>query len=149
MVGCAKGIVQAFVLALAAALGGCAATEVLQNSTTPLGDAPSEPNYRRIVSENLKKIFPTQPEGDPEISGLRPVQTVKGPAWLTCLRIDPGGNPQQYAIFIQDNTVVDWRVAVVIDQCHKEAYSPLPPLEPEKPPAPTRNVASPRSGKRL
>src|SRR4029078_11975552 len=128
-----------FVLALTATLAGCAATQVLENSTTPLADALPEPNYHRIVGENLNKICPKQPEGEPEISGLRPVQTLKGPAWLTCLRIDPGGNPQQYAIFIQDNAVVDWRVAVVVDQCHKEAYSPLPPPEPDKPPAPTRN----------
>jgi len=149
--------VQALVLTVTATLAGCAATtEVLQNSTTPPSadlSVPtadlSQPDYRRIVSENIKKTFPNLPAGDWEISGVRPVQHLKGPAWLTCVRVDPGGDPHQYAIFIQNNAILEGRVAVAIDQCHKEAYSPLPPPEPEKPPLPTRNVASPRSGKRL
>jgi hypothetical protein len=148
MVGSQKAVVQALVLAATAALAGCAATEVLQNSTTPPSADLFEPDYRRIVSENIKKTFPNLPAGDLEISGVRPVQHLKGPAWLTCVRVDPGGNPQQYAVFIQNNSILDGRVAIAIDQCHKQAYSPLPPPEPEKPPAPTRNVASPRSGKR-
>jgi hypothetical protein len=148
---------HALVLTVTATLAGCAATtEVLQSGTTlPSGDlsAPTadlfQPDYRRIVSQGIKATFPNLPAGDWEISGVRPVQHIKGPAWLTCLRVDPGGNPQQYAIFIQNNSILEGRVAVAIDQCHKEAYSPLPPPEPEKPPAPTRNVAPPRGGKRL
>jgi hypothetical protein len=144
-----KGV-QALVLAVTATLAGCAATtEVLQNATTQQSADLFEPDYRRIVSQNIKATFPNLPAGDWEISGVRPVQHLKGPAWLTCVRVDPGGDPHQYAIFIQNNAILEGRVAVAIDQCHKEAYSPLPPPEPEKPPAPTRNVASPRSGKRL
>jgi hypothetical protein len=136
------------VLAVAMALGGCTAKELVQNWSPPPVSDLSQPNYQRIVAANIKKMFPNTPEVDLEISGLRPVDHIKGPAWLTCLRFDPGGNPQQYAIFIQNDAVIDWRAAVVIDGCHKEAYSPLESLpEPEKPPA--RNVASPRSSKRL
>ena len=137
------------VLAAGMALGGCTATELTQNWSPPPPAADlSQPNYRRIVAANLKKMFPNPPEGDLEVSALRPVDHIKGPAWMTCLRVDPGGNPQQYAVFIQNDAVIDWRAAVVIDQCHKQAYSPLE-AEPEKPPAPARNVASPRGGKRL
>src|SRR5919204_5850804 len=125
-------------LAICMILGGCAATELTQNSTSPPPAADlSQPNYHRIVAENINKIFPNPPPGDLEISSLRPVDHIKGPAWLTCLRVDPGGNPQQYAIFIQNDSVIDWRVAVVIDQCHKEVYSPLEPPKPEKPISPT------------
>ncbi len=137
------------VLALCMILAGCTATELTQNWPPPPVPDLSQPNYRRIVAENIKKIFPNPPQGDLEISGLRPVDHIKGPAWLTCLRVDPGGNPQQYAVFIQNDAVIDWRVAVVVDQCHKQAYSPLEPPEPEKPPPTTRNVASPRASKRL
>jgi hypothetical protein len=137
------------VLALVMALGGCTATELIQNSASPPMADLSQPNYRRIVAENVKKTFPNLPAGDLEISGLRPVDHLKGAAWLTCLRVDPGGNPQQYAIFIQNDAILEGRTAVVTDQCHKEAYSPLEPPEPEKPLPPTRNVGSPRSDKRL
>jgi hypothetical protein len=137
------------VLAVVMRLGGCTATELVQNATSPSVPDLSQPNYHRIIAANIKRVLPNLPEADLEVSGLRPVNHLKGPAWLTCLRVDPGGNPQQYAIFIQNDTVIEARVAVVIDQCHKEAYSPLQPPEPEKPAPPTRNVASPRSSKRL
>jgi hypothetical protein len=138
------------VLAVAMALGGCTATELVQDGSPPPVADLSQPNYQRIVAANIKKMFPNPPDADLEISGLRPVDHIKGPAWLTCLRVDPGGNPQQYAIFIQNDAVIDWRAAVVIDQCHKQPYSPLETLpEPEKVPPPARKVASPRSSKRL
>jgi hypothetical protein len=150
MVESRRRVVQALVLTVTATLAGCAATtEAIQNATTQPSADLSEPDYRRIVSQNIKATFPNLPAGDWEISGVRPVQHLKGPAWLTCVRVDPGGDPHQYAIFIQNNSIVEGRVAVAIDQCHKEAYSPLPPPEPEKPATSTRNVASPRSGKRL
>jgi hypothetical protein len=152
MFDCEKSAAHALVLALTVGLGGCAATEFVQNWTTPPAADLSEPNYRRIVNENLKKIFPNQPAADLEISGVRPVDHLKGPAWLTCIRLDPGGNPQLYAIFIQNDSVIDWRGAVVIDQCHKQSYTtlePLPAPAPPKQPAPTVGVASPRTGKRL
>src|ERR671923_1860881 len=84
-------------------LAGCTATEFAQSTMAPPMTDLSQPNYHRIVFENVKKTFPNLPAGDLEISGLRPVNHLKGPAWLTCLRVDPGGNPQQYAIFIQND----------------------------------------------
>jgi len=136
------------VLAMVMALGGCTATELIQNSPSPPIADLSQPNYRRIVAENIEKVLPNRAEGELEISGLRPVDHLKGAAWLTCLRVDPGGNPQQYAIFIQNDAVIDWRAAVVIDQCHKETYSPLLP-DTETLPPPTRDVTSPRHSKRF
>ena len=63
--------------------------------------------------------------GDVEISGVRLVDHLKGPAWLTCLKVDAGGTAQHYAVFIQGDKVIDWRGGIVIDQCHKETYTPL------------------------
>jgi hypothetical protein len=53
------------------------------------------------------------------------VDHLRGPAWLTCLKIDARGNPQHYAIFIQNDKVIDSRASVVMDQCQKEAYGPF------------------------
>jgi hypothetical protein len=86
----------------------------------------SQPNYRRVVADNIKSVFPNQATlGELEISGVRPVDHFKGPAWLTCLKLDARGNPQHYAIFIQGNKIIDTRAGIVIDQCHKEAYTPF------------------------
>jgi len=107
--------VRALVLAAALFLSGCSANEFAHNWTGgPIPDL-SEPNYRRIVTDNIRSIFPKEnPPGELEISRLRMVEHLKGPAWLTCLKIDA-------------------RASVVMDQCQKESYGPfeLPGKKPE------------------
>jgi len=118
--------VRALVIVLGAILSGCSASEIVQNwSGDPVPDL-SQPNYRRIVADNINTIFPNQTSlGDMEISGARMVDHLKGPAWLTCLKLDAHGSPQNYAIFIQGDKVIDFRAGIVLDQCHKETYSPF------------------------
>ena len=109
------------------AVGGCSGSEIVQNWAPP-ASAPelAQPNHRRIVADNIKVIFPDQTLlGDVEISGVRPVDHLKGPAWLTCLKVVVRGTPQHYAVFIQDDKIIDSRGGIVIDQCHKETYTPL------------------------
>jgi hypothetical protein len=48
---------------------------------------------------------------------------LKGPAWLTCLKLDANGRSQHYAIFIQGDKIVDSRAGILMDRCHKEIYS--------------------------
>jgi hypothetical protein len=118
--------VRAHILALAMTLGGCSASELVQNWTAPLVPDLSQPNYRRIVADNIKSIFPNQALlGELEISGVRMVDHLKGAAWLTCLKLDAHGTPQIYAIFIQADKIIDQRAGIVIDQCYKETYTPL------------------------
>jgi hypothetical protein len=120
-------VARAYVLAVALAVGGCSGSEIVQ-SWAPPASAPelAQPNYRRIVAENLKVIFPTETSlGDVEISGVRPVDHLKGAAWLTCLKVVVRDTPQHYAVFIQDDKVIDWRGGIVMDQCQKETYTPL------------------------
>jgi hypothetical protein len=107
-------------------LGGCSASELVQNWTPPPVADLSQPNYRRIVADNIKSIFPNQALlGELEISGVRLVDHLKGAAWLTCLKLDAHGTPQVYAIFIQADKIIDQRAGIVIDQCYKETYTPL------------------------
>src|SRR5262245_34622535 len=74
---------RASLLALAATLAGCSASEIVQNLPAPaIAPDLSQPNYRRIVAANIKTIFPDQSLlGDVEISGVRMVEHLKGPAW--------------------------------------------------------------------
>jgi hypothetical protein len=107
-------------------LSGCSAGGLGQTWSGPPVDDLSQPNYRRVVGDNIKRMFPREDAlGGLEISEVRPVDHLKGPTWLTCLRRTVEGHPQYFAIFIQGDKVVDFRVAVVIDQCHKEAYTPF------------------------
>jgi hypothetical protein len=118
--------VRACALVFAVMLGGCSGSEIVQNWTPSSVTDMSQPDYRRIVADNIKIIFPGQAApGDLEISGVRLVDHLKGPAWLTCLKLDAHGNPQQYAIFIQGDKIIDSREGIVIDQCYKQTYTPL------------------------
>jgi hypothetical protein len=124
----ANGSVAAYCIALTALLGGCSASELVQNGTLGPAADLSQPNYQRIVADNIRTVFPNQSVlGDLEISGVRLVDHLKGPAWLTCLKLDAHGNPQHYAIFIQQDKIIDWRAGVVIDRCSKESYQPFTP----------------------
>src|SRR6516225_9011773 len=118
----ARLVVRAYLLALAVTLGGCSASEVVQNlPPAPALDLP-QPSYRRAV-------------GDLEIAGVRLVDHLKGPAWLTCLKVDAHGNPQNYALFIQGDKIIDSRIGIVIDQCYKQTFEPFnlsPPPAPKK-----------------
>jgi hypothetical protein len=118
--------VRGYVLVLAVSLGGCSASELVQSlPPAPAADL-SQPNYRRIVADNIKSIFPGQAlVGELEISGVRLVDHLRGPAWLTCLKLDARGKPQQYALFIQGDKIIDSRVGIVIDQCYKETFEPF------------------------
>src|SRR5262249_31815303 len=82
-------VVRAYLLALAVTLGGCSAGEVIQIlPPAPALDLP-QPNYRRVVADNVRAIIPNVASvGDLEISGMRLVDHLKGPAWLTCLKVD-------------------------------------------------------------
>jgi hypothetical protein len=117
---------RAYLLALAVTLGGCSATELVQNlPPAPAADL-SQPNYRRVVGDNIKAIFPYVTSlGDLEISRVRLVDHLKGPAWMTCLKLDAHGKPQVYALFIQGDKIIDSRVGVVMDQCYKETFEPF------------------------
>jgi hypothetical protein len=118
-------VVRARVLAFAVTLGGCSGSELVQNLGAPLSDL-QQPDYRRIVAANIKAIFPAKAEvGDLEISGVRLVDHLKGPAWLTCVKVDAHGNPQQYAVFIHGDKIIDSRAGIVLDQCYKQTYTPL------------------------
>jgi hypothetical protein len=112
------------ILAMSIALAGCAAGNIVQYlPDPPLPADLSEPNYRQIVADNIGSAFPNQTSlGTLEISGVRPVNHLRGLAWLTCLRIHADSAPQEYAVFILGDKIVDLRIGVVIDRCRQQTY---------------------------
>ena len=116
------------VLALGVALAGCASGSVTQYlaDPPPQGDL-AEPNYRQIVADNIGSVFPNAALGMLEISGVRPVNHLRGPAWLTCIKIHADDSPQEYAVFILGDKIIDSRASVAIDRCRQQAYEPFDP----------------------
>ena len=116
------------VLALGVALAGCASGSVTQYlADPPLQGDLAEPNYRQIVADNIGSIFPNAVPGTMEISGVRPVNHLRGPAWVTCLKLQAVDSTQEYAVFILGDKVIDARAGVAIDRCKQQAYEPFDP----------------------
>jgi hypothetical protein len=114
--------------AAALSLAGCAAGGLPTTLETQVTEDLSPPDYQRIVAENVGSIFPqTAALGSLEISPVRPVDHLKGSAWLTCLRIHADTTPQEYALFIQGASIIDQRTGVLMDGCKKQTYEPFDP----------------------
>jgi hypothetical protein len=65
--------------------------------------------------------------GTMEISGVRPVNHLRGPAWVTCLKLHAADSTQEYAVFILGDKIIDARAGVAIDRCKQQAYEPFDP----------------------
>ncbi len=105
---------------MALALAGCA----LETALPPADDLSREPDYRAIVGNTIGSIVgDTSKAGVMEISGPRRVDAFKGPAWLVCLKSNIYALPRYYAAFIQNERVVESRLAVVLDQCEGQPYT--------------------------
>jgi hypothetical protein len=142
-------------LAFAVVMGACSGSDVRQNVTQPTSSDLAQPNQRRIIADNINTIFRSPASvTDLQISGVRLVDHVKGPSWITCLKFQaqpdlavaqsapsstateepaapsPAPGPQYYAIFIQGDKIIDSRIGVAIDQCRNQVFHPFDPRPP-------------------
>ena len=105
-------------------LPGCSEL-ALQKDAAPTAGSP-DPAYTDLISEHIKKTFKDRLSYDRfEISGSRWVHSIKGWAWLSCVRFDDRGHQRVYAVFVKDSAIVDSRYAVQTDACDSETYSPF------------------------
>ena len=112
-------------VALAASLvilPGC--SELAQPSEAAAPPAP--PPYVSLAAKYLLSTLKDRtPYADFEISAARWVDSLKGWAWLACVHFQDRGHLRSYAIFVQDNAVVDARFAVETDRCETQTYTPF------------------------
>ena len=105
---------------------GCSVLD-LSLSSHPDADQAAHlaPAYRRIIATQIEKVVgPPGQAGVMQISGIRRVQSLTGPAWLVCLKINAYAQPRYYAVFIEEERIKDSHMAVAIDQCEQQAYDP-------------------------
>ncbi|MBM3527008.1 MAG: hypothetical protein FJX62_02860 [Alphaproteobacteria bacterium] len=125
-------------LALAMALGGCTsmsgppgppAPPPLPSlpDLSPSGIAGPEPAaYRAIIAVSLSSIM-----GNPERAGAlqitqpRRFPSLKGPAWIVCVKSSHWPVPRHYAIEFQHSRIVSSRLSVVLDHCELQSYAPF------------------------
>jgi hypothetical protein len=115
-----NGLLSISCAVLALILPGCA--QLAQPSEVP----PSvQPPYTLLTSQYLGSVMAVASYGDFEISGLRWVHSFKGWSWFACVHFNDRGHVRTYAIFIQNDAVVDGRYAVQTDACGSQTYTPF------------------------
>jgi hypothetical protein len=132
----AKGL-QGLYRALRAAAGAALLLAVVLLPVVAMPqDMPAsgpDPGYNKIVANHLKNIFQNRTTYDAfAISAFRWVHSLKGWAWMTCVRFEDNGHLRTYAVFIQDGKVIDSRYAVQIDACNAETYAGFDAMGPSR-----------------
>jgi hypothetical protein len=98
-------------------LPGC--SELAQPS-----EAAAPPAYVSLAAKYLLSTLKDRtPYAGFEISVPRWVASINGWAWLACVHFADRGHLRSYALFIQDNAVVDARFAVETDHCETQTYT--------------------------
>jgi hypothetical protein len=102
-------------------LSGCSELALPSDAATPPSPPPA---YVSLAAKYLLSAFKDRAAyADFEISGLRWTDSIKGWTWLACVHFQDRGHLRSYAIFIQDNAVVDARYAVETDACETQTYT--------------------------
>jgi hypothetical protein len=95
-------------------------------------DTAEIPNLA-VMSDKIQEAFKTAKlTGYPRVSRVRQAPITAPADWMVCLRSDAENDPHTYALFLQKNEVVDFRLALQVDQCSNETYAPLPSAMPVK-----------------
>jgi hypothetical protein len=75
------------------------------------------------IQETFKSVKLT---GYPRVSQARQAPVSALGDWIVCLRSDAESDPRVYALLIQNNDIVDYRLALIIDGCANQSFAPLP-----------------------
>jgi hypothetical protein len=95
-------------------------------------DVAEVPNLA-VMSDKVQDVFKSvKLTGYARVSRVRQAPVTAPADWMVCLRSDMESDPHIYALFLQRNEVVDYRLALLVDQCAGETYAPLPPAMPVK-----------------
>ncbi len=104
-------------------LSGCSELALPSEAAPPPAPPPA---YVSLAAKYLSLALKDRAAyADFEISGLRWTDSIKGWTWLACVHFQDRGHLRSYAIFIQDNAVVDARYAVETDACETQTYTPI------------------------
>jgi hypothetical protein len=100
-------------------------------SLTPL-EPVNVPNTAALAGKIQATFQTVKLTGYPRISQVRPAPVSALGDWMVCLRSDAEGDPRVYALFIQNNDIVDYRLALIIDRCANERFAPMPTAQAVK-----------------
>jgi hypothetical protein len=97
-------------------------------------DTVTVPNIVALAPKIQSTFGTVKLTGGPRVSPVRKAPVSALGDWLVCLRSDAESDPRIYALIIQGNEIIDYRLALGVDGCANQTYEPLP--SPPAPPAP-------------
>lgn len=102
------------------ALPGCSELAATSDVMPP----GAEPPFVSLAANYLQSTLKDRAAYDDfQISGVRWIHAIRGWSFLTCVHFHDHGHLRSYALFIQDNKVVDARYAVETDGCEAQTYT--------------------------
>jgi hypothetical protein len=104
---------------------GLAGCSWLDSPRFPSSSASIAPEPRAIEQAVFSVVKSTNLAGNPQISPVRRANVTALADWIVCLRGDSRGAFQPYALFFRGDQLVDYRLAVLADDCGLESYLPL------------------------
>ena len=118
----------------AASLAACS----FEPNLAPLPDVPLAPPAPEKAFAGARTAATAEKLVEPiEISEVRPANSLGPGEYMLCIRgsrtaTDPR---RTYAVFFHNDDYKDTRPSIIMDQCEKQAYSPLPPGPADATPA--------------
>jgi hypothetical protein len=105
------------------ALSGCTQIAQPSEAATPPVEQPA---YAAVAAKYISSTMANRDSFENfEISGLRWVHGLKGWSWLACVHFVDRGHPRTYALFIDNDAVIDGRYAVQSDSCAGQTFTPF------------------------
>ncbi|HEY1474449.1 MAG TPA: hypothetical protein VGF53_10230 [Pseudolabrys sp.] len=127
---------------LAALTSACSGVLSGAQLTTMPATPPAD--YRKIISTGA----PAPMTAGAQVSELRQTSGSQSGDWFACVKSDTAPYVGFFAVFIENEKVVDFRRSVATDRCEAASYSPLaPPVVQEKKTPPKRKKAAPAPAK--
>ncbi len=90
-------------------------------------DGADVPNIAALAGKIQETFKSVKLTGYPRVSQVRRAPVSALGDWIVCLRNDADSDPRVYALLIQNNDIVDYRLALSIDGCGNQRFEPLPP----------------------
>jgi hypothetical protein len=104
-------------------LAGCSLA--IEAPSPPVSDVVEFPDPAPLAQKLGRVVKDAQFVGSIEISPVRKAPVTVLADRMLCLRGSVAGDPQVYAVFFQNNEIVNYRLAILIDGCASERFEPL------------------------
>jgi hypothetical protein len=105
-------------------LAGCSLA--IEAPLPPASNVVEFPDPAPLAQKLGRVVKDAQFVGPIETSPIRKAPITVLADWMLCLRGSvAAGEPQVYAVFFENNEIVNYRLAILIDGCASERFEPL------------------------